>query len=86
MPTNNISLLAGHKPANSVNELSAPFRRAAKASLNEVPGSLPTGDIPLDIVAADVAQWGISQMSSLTAEVSAENCLWRDLYALTGLP
>ena len=62
------------------------FKRTPQHPFEFVPGSLPRARIPPDVDLEVIASWGVAQLSQLKAETFAEEALWRDLYALAGLP
>lgn len=87
MGTQKIDLLF-EKPAMSVTEIAVdePFQKRSRCPFDRVPGALPLASIPAEVDLDAAASWGIAQLSDLKAEAFASDCLWRDLYALTGLP
>ena len=63
------------------------FKRTPRYPLELVPGALPRAQFAAkDINLDSAASWGVSQLSKLSSEALASNSVWRDLYALTGLP
>ena len=67
-------------------DLTTQFQRTPQVPLDQVPGSLPQAQIPADVDLDHAVQWSIRQLSNLEADNFAKSCVWRDLYALTGLP
>lgn len=67
-------------------EMATRFQRTPRVSLDNVPGSLPRAEIPDDVDLDDAVQWGIQQLRDFKSGSFTEGCVWRDLYALTGLP
>ena len=63
------------------------FKRTLRYPLELVPGALPPAQFAAkDINLDSAASWGVSQLSKLSSEALAPGSVWRDLYALTGLP
>lgn len=62
------------------------FQRTPKVPLENVPGKLPRARLPDDIDCASVAEQCILKLNTLQLDAFDEDALWRDLYALTGLP
>ena len=75
-------------PVPTISEvlIERPFERALRFPLEDVPGSLPTAEIPIDANLDAAASWALAQLYALDARSFTEDCMWRDLYALTGLP
>lgn len=63
-----------------------PFEKTPRCSFDLVPGALPQAHIPADADLDAAAAWGITQLRELNGDALARGCMWRDLYALTGLP
>ncbi|KAI1628439.1 flavin-containing monooxygenase [Exophiala viscosa] len=64
----------------------AAFKRTPKFPLENVPGKLPHARIPDDVDVASVAAKCVSNLNTLQSSSFADGAIWRDLYALTGLP
>ncbi|KAK4947993.1 hypothetical protein LTR10_013046 [Elasticomyces elasticus] len=67
-------------------EQKATFKRTPKFPLENVPGKLPRARVPDDIDAASIAAKCVSNLNTLQPSSFADSAIWRDLYALTGLP
>lgn len=71
---------------DSSDDVKPAFKRTPKVLLADVPGKLPQSQMPDDIDAPSIAANWVSKLSCLRPEMLDDNAVWRDLYALTGLP
>jgi hypothetical protein len=66
---------------SSVNGL---LKHVPKTKVSDLPGSLPTTQIPADVDVEEVAQSQLSRLPSLSPEDLLDSAIWRDSLALTG--
>jgi hypothetical protein len=66
---------------SSVNGL---LKHAPKTKVSDLPGSLPTTQIPADVDIDEVAQSQLSRLPSLSPGDLSDSAIWRDSLALTG--
>lgn len=60
--------------------------KISSVPLDEVLGKLPEAQIAADVDVEAIASEGIAQLATLNADNFTTDAIWRDLYALTGLP
>lgn len=73
-------------PSDTKAALGSTSKRTPSVPLDQVPGKLPEVQLPVDVDVEAVASEGVARLATLKQDHLTTGAIWRDLYALTGLP